>query len=176
MTSFRYLTVELQFTEASPEEVAMALVPPEIESDCGDFFNACFVWAENLILDLPRNALGSERGVSKKDPTRAETKRERWLTEGLREYDRIERAVFNYFYDTPMKGYFCIYRRSTRGDFVEIETFDYGQGAPYFDLPRDYVMESVDYIQAKYGIHLLSHTDLAYPKSRTWDFEVKQIC
>lgn len=176
MTSFRYLIVELRFSEASAEEVAMALAPPEIESDLGDFFDTCFVWAGNLFLKVARDYKENKTGVKDRNFKGDDKKREEWLTERLREYDQIERVVYNYFYDTPMCGYFRIYRRSHQGNFVEIEEVDYGQGAFYFDLPRDYVMESVDYIQSKYGIHVLSYRDLGYPHSRTWDFEVEQIC
>lgn len=75
-----------------------------------------------------------------------------------------------------MKGYFSIYRRSDGDDFVEIDSFDYGQGAPSFDIPRDYGRESVDYIQSKYGLHVLSYREVAYPHSRAWDFDAERIC
>ena len=164
------------FSEASPEDVAIALAPPECESDPEKFFNACSIWAGTLFLEVPRGYSWSKTGVSNRTSKHAENEPGQWLTEQLREFDRIERVVYNYFYDTPMSGYFCIYRRSSQGEFVEIEKVDYGQGASYFDLPRDYITEPVDYIQSKYGIHGLTYRDLAYPHSRTWDFEIEQIC
>lgn len=99
MTSVRLLTVELRFSDASPKDVARTLAPPEFESDLEDFFTECFVWAETLVLGLPKDYTGTD-GV-KWPSGAAETAREQWVTERLRGYDGIRRAVYNSFYDTP---------------------------------------------------------------------------
>lgn len=187
MTSFRYFTVDLRSSETSPKEIVRALAPKKYKSDPHNFFCLCVTWAGSLILRLPkRRFLTIKESTNHSEDSRSlvwglekenQAGREQWVTDRLSKYKQIGTAVYNYFYDTPMNGYYRIYRQPGTGDrFNEVEEIEYGEGARYFDLPRDYIRESVDYIQSKYGIHLLSYRELAYPSSRTWDFDVEKIC
>jgi hypothetical protein len=169
--------VELRFCDRTPREVMRALRPPAFEGDPCEFFTQATVWAGNLVVEYPKRTEADARLLGGATSEQANREREAWLTAQLAKYDGIERVVYNFFYDTPMSGFYWVARRDAQSrSFETVEVIDYGQGAPHFSFGRDYVSASVDYIQSKYGFHLLPHEELAYPHSGRWAFDVEDIC
>lgn len=192
MSSYTYLTIETRTADATPREVLLAFAAAshreatlfgpgasvstdrwvrdaEPTVDVAATFPWAFVWAGNLHVGLPD---GYRELRLDPDPTSTPRNFADYLVPVVQTYEGVNRAVFGYFYDTPMNGRMAVYDRTAGGPRV-VESFqwglDYGwwgeaKNAGFGDgdpVPTNgWVTGPVDYVQGRYGLHTITHREI----------------